>query len=100
MALDYLIFEASDDGEGIGSWEAMASVRQAQLPDARAEASAVMAAAERDAPGPRGPMDEGGLWDMDLQIQDEGEWTRLTLTLVGPWEWGEALLERLTGDDA
>jgi len=92
MHLQYLIFDASDDGSGHGSWEAMASVRPSALPDAMAEAQAVEAAAEADAPGPRGALEEGGVWDLDVQTTEEGGWVLLTLTLTGPWEWGEALL--------
>ena len=97
MTLDYLIFDASDDGEGTGTWEAMASVRAADLPAVLAEAQAVLTAAERRAPGPRGPLDEGGAWDADEQVQTDGEWTTVTLTITGPWAWGEALVGTLTG---
>lgn len=92
MNLHYLIFDASDDGEGAGSWEAMASVRAADLPAALAEAQAVLAAAETHAPGPRGPLDDGGAWDADLQQHTDGDWTTVTLTITGPWVWGEALV--------
>ena len=92
MTLNYLIFDASDDGEGIGTWEAMASVRGADLPAVLAEAQAVLAAAERRAPGPRGPLDEDGVWDADLQQHTDGDWTTVTLTITGPWAWGEALV--------
>lgn len=96
-ALHYLIFDASDDGEGTGTWEAMASVRAVEVPAVRAEVQAVMAAAQTGAPGPRGPLDEGGAWDADEQVQTDGEWTTVTLTITGPWEWGEALVGTLTG---
>jgi hypothetical protein len=92
MTLDYLIFDASDDGEGTGTWEAMASVRAADVPAVMAEVRAVLAWAEQYSPGPRGPLDEGGLWDADEQVHTDGEWTTVTLTITGPWEWGEALV--------
>ena len=95
MTLNYLIFDASDDGEGTGSWEAMASVRVTDLPAVLAEAQAVLAMAERHAPGPRGPLDEGGVWDADLQQHTDGDWTSVTLVLTGPWSWGEGLMDRL-----
>lgn len=94
MTLNYLIFDASDDGEGTGTWEAMASVRAADLPAVLAEAQAVLAAAERRAPGPRGPLDEDGVWDADLQQHRDGDWTRVTLTVTGPWGWGEGLISQ------
>lgn len=93
--MQYLIFDASDDGEGHGSWEAMASVRAAQLPALRAEVRAVLEHAQAHSPGPRGPLDEGGVWDADTHTQTDGDWTTLTLTLIGPWAWGEALLAEL-----
>ncbi|WP_291012852.1 hypothetical protein [Hydrogenophaga sp.] len=96
MALSYLIFDASDDGEGTGTWEAMASVRAADLPGVLAEVRAVMAQAVADSPGPQGPLDEGGAWDAEQQVQTDGGWTTVTLTLTGPWGWGEALVGRFT----
>ncbi len=98
MSLQYLMFDASDDGEGNGSWEAMASVRAPQLPALRAEVQAVLAWAQAHSPGQRGPLEEGGVWDADQHTQTEGDWTTLTLTLVGPWTWGEALLAALAPD--
>ena len=94
MTLHYLIFDASDDGADTGSWEAMASVRAADLPAVLAEVQQVMAWAETHSPGPRGVLDEGGAWDADTQIDAQGDWTTVTLTFTGPWEWGEALVAR------
>ena len=96
--LHYLMFDASDDGEGNGSWEAMASVRAPQLPAVYGEVEQVLAWAAAHSPGPRGPLEEGGVWDADPHTQTEGEWTTVTLTLVGPWAWGEALLAELAPD--
>ena len=90
MTLNYLIFDAADDGEGTG--EAVASVRRADLPAVMAEVEAVLALAQREAPGPRGPLDEGGAWDADTQVHEDGDWTEVRLTLTGPWDWGEALV--------
>lgn len=95
MTLHYLIFDAADDGEGTGSWEAVASVRRADLAAVMAEVDAVLARAQRDAPGPRGPLDEGGAWDGDTLVFEDGDWIEVTLTLTGPWDWGEALLAGL-----
>lgn len=90
--LQFLMFDASDDGEGTGAWEAVASVRAADLGAVMAEIGVVLQRAERDAPGPRGPLDEGGAWDADTQVRADGDWTEVTLTITGPWAWGEALL--------
>lgn len=97
MPLHYLIFEACDDGEGTGTWDAMAGVRAEHLPAVMKEVEAVLAWAEAHSPGPRGPLDEGGAWDADQQVQTDGEWTTVTLTITGPWEWGERLVQSLCG---
>lgn len=98
MHLQYLIFDASDDGEGNGSWEAMASVPPDELSAVMAEVRAVEAAARSDAPGPRGALDDGGVWDLDVQTLPDGDdRVSLTLTLTGPWQWGDDLIGRLSG---
>ena len=98
MPLQYLVFDASDDGQGQGCWEAMASVKAAQVPALMAEVEAALQEAGRSAPGRRGPLEDGGMWDADVQVLAEGPWTTVTLTLTGPWAWGESLVSRLTGD--
>ena len=98
MQLQFLIFDASDDGEGTGTWEAMASVQSQDLQALVSEAQAVVALAEASAPGPRGPLDDGGIWDADEQVSRDGAWTTLTLTLTGPWAWGEALMHEIETD--
>ncbi len=100
MALRYLIFDASDDGAGTGTWEAMASVRAPEVPAVLAEAQRVIDWAEAHAPGPRAPLDDGGAWDADVHTGQDGDWTAVTLTLPGPWAWGESMRAALTPDDA
>lgn len=95
MTLHYLIFDASDDCQGNGSWEAMASVHAAQQPALLAEVEAVLQQVQSQAPGPRGPLDEGGAWDADVHWRTESDWITVTLTVTGPWAWGEALLSGL-----
>jgi hypothetical protein len=100
MALRYLIFDASDDGTGTGTWEAMASVRAPDVPAVLAEVQHVIDWAEAHAPGPRAPLDDGGAWDADVHTRQDGDWTAVTLTLTGPWAWGESMRAALTPDDA
>ncbi len=94
MAMQYLIFDASEDGEGNGSWEAMASVRAPQLAALRAEIQTVLAWAEANSPGPRGPLDDGGVWDADQHTQTDGDWTTLTFTLVAEGPTPPAMTRR------
>ena len=97
MQLQYLIFDASYDGEGTGSWEALASVLPDELSAVMTEVRAVEAAAHADAPGPRGALDDGGVWDLDiLTLPDGDDRVSVTLTLTGPWDWGEALIGRFS----
>jgi len=100
MTLQYLLFEACDDGEGRGSWEAMASVPIIDVPMLQAEVQAVLSWAEAHPPGERGPLEEGGLWDIDLHWQVDGSWHVLALSLTGPWAWGEALVAHFISDAA
>ncbi len=67
MTLDYLDFDISEDAQGHGSFDAMASATPAQLPALRAEVVQVLDWAEREFAGRRGPLDEGGDWDYELQ---------------------------------
>lgn len=67
MTLDYLDFDFSEDADGHGSFDAMASTVPAQLPALQAEVLRVLDWAQREFAGRRGPLDEGGDWDYELQ---------------------------------
>lgn len=70
--LDYLDFEYSEDGQGIGTFDAMASTTlPVQTSAARAEVARVLGWAYANFPGVRGPLDEVGEWDYDLQSVQE-----------------------------
>lgn len=71
MALRYLDFDYSEDEQGWGTFDAMASTLAPQLGAVRAEIAQVLDWAHRDFPGLRAPLDEGGEWDYDLQAQQE-----------------------------
>lgn len=78
MTLNYLDFDFSEDAQGQGSFDAMASATPAQLPALQAEVLRVLDWAHRDFGGVRGPLDEGGDWDCELQGVQE---TATTLDL-------------------
>ena len=67
MTLDYLDFDFSEDPDGHGSFDAMASAAPAQLTALQAEVLRVLDWAHRDFAGQRGPLDDGGDWDYELQ---------------------------------
>jgi hypothetical protein len=97
MRLQFLVFEHSEDPQGGGSFDAMASVRQAQLAALRAEVAEVVGWAETAFAGQRAPLDEGGEWDMDLQEQVDAAsplWHVLTLSISGSAPFCAAFIER------
>lgn len=67
MTLDYLDFDYSEDAQGHGSFDAMASAAPAQFPALQSEVLRVLDWAHRDFPGERGALDDGGDWDYELQ---------------------------------
>lgn len=115
MALDYLDFEYSEDEDGNGTWDAMASVTEPRWAALLAEVHQVLHWAQKDFRGHRAPLDEGGDWDFDLSAQEDdngrtlrvrwdeqarsidaevpqaGSYTTLTLTLTGTAAFGDAL---------
>lgn len=71
-SLNYLEFDYSEDDEGTGTWDAIASVTDARLLALQAEIVQMLAWATHDFPGPRGPIEEGGAWDYDLHSEPDG----------------------------
>ena len=70
MTLDYLVFDYSEGDDDTGLFEALASVAPERAAAVQAEIDAVLDWAARF-PGPRGPVEEGGAWNADLQLSDE-----------------------------
>ncbi|KRD50312.1 hypothetical protein ASE52_08870 [Acidovorax sp. Root275] len=79
MNLNYLDFDYSEDADGVGTFDAMASVSSAQIPALHAEISAMLAWAHQHFPDVRGPSEDGGEWQYDLQGAQEVR-TPLVLT--------------------
>ena len=115
MALDYLDFDYSEDEDGNGTWDAMASVADSRWAAVLEEVRRVLHWASHDFRGRRAPLEDGGDWDYDLSAQDDGHgsalrirWDRandavqaeapqpggygtVTLTLTGNTAFGDAL---------
>lgn len=71
MSLNYLDFDYSEDDEGTGTFDAMASVLPAQLAALHAEVALVLQWAHSEFPDACGPSEDGGQWQYDLQgVQD------------------------------
>lgn len=71
MDLNYLDFDYGEDSEGVGTFDAMASTWPEQVAAVHAEIAQVLDWAHANFPDRRGPLDEGGEWDYDLQGQQE-----------------------------
>ena len=73
--MDYLEFDSHESAEGVRSFEAMASVNEARWPALQAELTQVLAwcHAWGRAHGTPEPLalDDGGEWDVDLQVTRE-----------------------------
>lgn len=71
MPLNYLDFDYSEDADGTGTFDAMASVAPAQWQALQTEVAQVLAWAHGQFPEACGPLDEGALWHYDLQGTQE-----------------------------
>lgn len=71
MDLAYLDFDYSEDADGTGTFDAIASVAAAQAPALQAEVAAVLGWAHGLWPDGCAPLDEGGAWHFDLQGAQE-----------------------------
>ena len=68
-ALDYLIFDYSEDEDGCATWDAMATVRAERLPALQKEVLEVLSWADKQFPRQRGALDEGASWDYELSAR-------------------------------
>lgn len=71
MTLRYLDFDYSEDTEGIGTFDAMASIGPQQVGAVHAEVVEVLGWAHAAFAGRRGAVEDGGEWDYDLQGMQE-----------------------------
>jgi hypothetical protein len=71
MTLDYLDFDYSEDTEGVGVFDAMASTGPQQVAAVEAEVVQVLDWAYAAFGAPDAPVGDGGVWDYDLQGVEE-----------------------------
>jgi hypothetical protein len=91
MQLDWLDFDYSEDDQGHGSFDAMASAAPAQWPALQAEVLRVLGWADASF-GPAQPLDDGGEWDFELQGVRE-----VATTLAVQWQPGADALQLQAG---
>lgn len=93
--LHYLDFDYSEDADGIGTFDALASVMPPKLPALQAEITAVLQWAHAHFPQGCGPLDEGGIWHWDLQGSQE-----VSTPLALEWEAAAGRLHATPGTPA
>ncbi|GCL65857.1 hypothetical protein [Pseudaquabacterium pictum] len=82
--MDFLTFDLTEVDDGVSSLEAMASTTSALHAAVMGEVQRVLDWAWRRYPASHGPVDDGMVWDHDLQVTiEEGGWHTVTLTLTG-----------------
>ena len=97
--LRYLDFDYSEDTEGHGTFDAMASTAPEKTPEVHSEIERVLAWAEATFPNARGALDEGATWDCDLQeTREDPCFTTITLSLSGTEAFCTALREQFALD--
>jgi hypothetical protein len=64
--LSFLDFDSSEDADGQGTFDAMASAEPARMAPLEAEIVQVLQWAQREFGAPA-PLDDGGTWDWELQ---------------------------------
>lgn len=100
MPLRFLSFDVSDGDDGVTTLDALASTRADQHDVVLAEVQQVLDWAERHFPGQHAPLEEGGTWLHDLQLQDEpGGWRSVALTFSATPEFAQALMAEFGGGD-
>jgi len=72
MDLHFLDFDYSEDDEGTATWDAVASVPVERLEALLAEIREVLAWAHAECGTGPAPLEEGGLWQYDLQWEPDG----------------------------
>lgn len=66
----FLEFDRLEDSDGLCTWEALANPNARYTLELLAEVHTLLQHLQAQL-GPAGPLDDGHIWDMDLQIWDE-----------------------------
>ena len=97
--LRYLDFDYSEDTEGNGTFDAMASTAPEKTHEVLAEVEQILAWAQATFPDGRGALDDGAVWDCDLQqTRETPRFDTVTFSLSGTADFCAALRERFSLD--
>lgn len=90
--LRYLDFDYSEDTEGHGTFDAMATTAPDKNAEVLAEVAQVLAWVDETFPDARGALDDGAAWDFDLQQTREAPGLdTVTFSLGGTQAFCDAL---------
>ena len=105
MTLHYLDFDYSEDEDGNGCFDALADTPAKRHPAVLAEVALVLDWAQAAFAGQHGALEDGGIWDHDLQVLPggasaaaEAERYSVSLSLSGTPAFCAALRERFRLD--
>ena len=97
--LRYLDFDYSEDTEGHGTFDAMATTVPAKTREVLAEVAEVLAWGNATFPDAQGALEDGAAWDFDLQQTSEApELDTVTFSISGTAEFCAALREQFKLD--
>lgn len=97
--LRYLDFDYSEDTEGHGTFDAMATTVPANTREVLAEVAQVLAWANAAFPDAQGALEDGAAWDFDLQQTSEAPGLdTVTFSLSGTADFCAALREQFKLD--
>ena len=97
--LRYLDFDYSEDTEGHGTFDAMASTAPERTREVLAEIAQVLAWANAAFPDARGALDDGAAWDFDLQqMREAPDLDTVTFSLGGTEDFCAAFREQFALD--
>jgi hypothetical protein len=97
--LRYLDFDYSEDTEGHGTFDAMASTAPTKTREVLAEVAEVLAWANAAFPDAQGALDDGAAWDFDVQqARETPDLDTVTFSLSGTADFCAALRERFKLD--
>ncbi|RST46349.1 hypothetical protein [Variovorax sp. DXTD-1] len=98
-SLHYLDFDYSEDTEGHGTFDAMATTVPAKTREVLAEIAEVLAWANAAFPDMQGALENGAAWDFDLQQTREApDLDTVTFSLSGTADFCAALREQFKLD--
>lgn len=96
--LQYLLFDISDDTDGVHCFDALAATRLEHRDRVLQEADCVLTWSRAQFPNGPGPVQEGHDWDFDLQQGEAGQgtaasdWHEISLSITASEAFAQAFI--------